>query len=184
MSAGEWLPGWWKNRSAADKLILLIFFISLIASIIFIKKIIGEGSIALLILVTMVGGVIFWLLNAPDPRFGFGFILGFIGMVFYLLIKEKEIPGQKNVLAFTLIALSAITITYTAYRFINFFQPDQLITPLGIPPSEYKTSYCDGIKVNSPVNAEFGITPVPCTDIHCDNFTPRRNNIENGFRAK
>jgi hypothetical protein len=184
MSDGEWLPGWWKNRSAADKLILLVFFISLIASIIFIKKIIGEGSIALLILVTMVGGVIFWLLNAPDPRFGFGFILGFIGMVFYLLLKEKEIPGQKNVLGFTLIALSAITITYTAYRFTNFFQPDQLITPLGIPPSEYKTSYCDGIKVNSPVNAEFGITPVPCTDIHCDNFTPRRNNIENGFRAK
>lgn len=184
MSAGKWLPGWWKNRSTADKVIVLIFCFSVIASIIFVKKIIGEGSIALLILVTMLGGVIFWFVNAPDPRFGFGFILGFIAVVLYLLFKEKEIQGQKNIPGFTLIALSAITFAYTTYRFINFFQTDQLTTPLGIPPSEFKTSDCDGIKINSPVNSEFGVTPVPCTDINCDNFAPRGNKIENGFSAK
>ncbi|HET9746490.1 MAG TPA: hypothetical protein VFP97_12305 [Chitinophagaceae bacterium] len=184
MGAMEWLPGWWEQRSAADKVIVLVFFACLIASIIFIKKIISEGSVALLILVTMIGGVVFWFLNAPDPRFGFGFIHGFIVEVLYLLLKEKQIRGQKNILISILIAIAAITFSYTVYRFINFFHPDQLTTPLGIPSSGYKTSDCDGIKINSPINAEFGVTPVPCTDLNCDNFTPRGKHIEPGFRAK
>lgn len=184
LSTVEWLPGWWRNRSIADKLIVLLFFVSLIISIICIKKIINAGFVALLILVTMLGGVVFWFVNAPDPRFGFGFILGFIGVVAYLLLKEREIPGQKNILAMTLVGLSIITLAYTAYRFINFFQIEQLTTPLGIPPSAYRTFDCDGIKVNSPTNAEFGTTPVPCTDLNCDNFLPRGIKIENGFRAR
>ncbi len=122
MTVGEWLPGWWRNRSIADKVIVLLFFVSLITSIIFIKKLISSGFVALLLLATMLGGVVFWFVYAPDPRFGFGFILGFIGVVAYLLLKEREIPGQKNILAITLVGLSIITLAYTAYRFINFFQ--------------------------------------------------------------
>lgn len=184
MSAVEWLPGWWKSRSVADKSIIILFLISLIVSLVYIREIIASGFIALLVLITMLIGIIFWFANAPDPRFGFGFILGFIITVSYVLLKEKEIPVQKSILVIILVGLTAISFTYTAYRFINFFQADQLTTPLGIPPYEYKTFDCEGIKINSPVNTDFGSIPVPCTDLNCDNFSPRSNNVEDGFSAK
>ena len=184
MSVAGWLPVWWKSRSVADKSIIILFLLSLIASVVSIKKIIASGFIPLLVIVTMLVGIIFWFVNAPDPRFGFGFILGFIAAVSYLLLKEKEIPVPKNLLVATLTVLAAISFSYTAYRFINFFQADQLTAPLGIPSSEYKTFDCGGIKINSPISAELGITPVPCTHLDCNNFSPRGNKIEDGFRTK
>jgi hypothetical protein len=56
---------------------------------------------------------------------------------------------------------------------------------LGIERPEYKTIDCDGIKINSPLeNREFGITPVPCTDLDCEKFSPRGGEIKDGFKAK
>jgi hypothetical protein len=130
-------------------------------------------------------GIIFWFVNAPDPRFGFGSILGFICVVSYLVFKEKEIFIGKNVLTAILVIVTASILAYTGYRFINFFSKDQLLTPLGIEKTEYKTFNCDGIKFNSPAaNKDLGIIPVPCTDLDCVKFSPRGNEIKDGFKAK
>jgi hypothetical protein len=185
MNPAKWLPTWWKNRSSADKVIMislvLFFFIALLS----IKKILLSGFIPLLALVTLLTGIIFWFVNAPDPRFGFGSILGFIGVVSYLVFKEKEIFIGKNVLTAILLIVTGSILAYTGYRFVNFFNKDQLLTPLGIQKTEYKTFDCDGIKINSPAaNKDFGITPVPCTDLECEKFSPRGNKVEDGFRAK
>lgn len=184
MGITEWLPGWWKNRSAADKTILVLFLISLTISFLFLKRIVYQGFIPLLALFTAIGGIIFWFNNAPDPRFGFGYILGFIGIVFYSILKDKEFSIRKSAAVIVLITISTCVFSYTVYRFINFFHADQLTTPLGISEGEYKTFDCDGIHINSPGNGEFGITPVPCTDLNCDKFSARGNNVQNGFKVK
>jgi hypothetical protein len=184
MRVTEWLPDWWKNRSVGDKTIMILFLFSLIVAIAFLKKIITSGVSALLSLITMLAGIIFWFINAPDPRFGFGFILGFISIIAYLLLKEREVSIGKNVLKTLIVISTFITLTYTTYRFKNFFTSDQLLTPAGIPVSQYKTFDCDGININSPVNSEFGVIPIPCTDLDCQNFSPRGNKIEDGFKAK
>ena len=184
MAITEWLPGWWKNRSAADKTILILFLISFIISILFLKRIINRGFISLLILFTAIAGIIFWFHNAPDPRFGFGFILSFMGIFFYPILKEKEFSIRKNAAAIILITISTGIFSYTVYRFINFFHTDQLATPLGISAAAYKTFDCEGIQINTPVNGEFGITPVPCTDQDCDKFSARGNTVQDGFKAK
>ena len=183
-SITQWLPDWWNNKPLQDKSILIIFLISIIASLIFFKRIFSSGFIPLVVIITMLSGVIFWFINAPDPRFGFGFILGFIGVVADLLFKEREISVGKNLRIAILLCFSIVIIAYTSYRFINFFQPDQLLTPLGIPAAEYSTFDCNGIKINSPINGEFGETPVPATDLNCEKFEPRGNTIEDGFKAR
>ena len=185
MSTTEWLPTWWQNRSTADKIIMILLLLSLIATLLSIKKVIRSGFIQIFVLLTMFSGIIFWFINAPDPRFGFGSILGFVGAAAYLIFKEKEIfIGKKLLIAILLIATGVI-VAYIGYRFVNFFSKDQLLTPLGIEKNEYKTFECDGIKINSPAaNKDFGITPVPCTDLDCEKFSPRGNKIEDGFRAK
>ncbi|HEU5166041.1 MAG TPA: hypothetical protein VFU29_10905 [Chitinophagaceae bacterium] len=185
MSIAEWLPTWWQNRLPADKVIMIVLILSFIATLLLIKKIIRSGFIPILVLLTALSGIIFWFTNAPDPRFGFGAILGFICVTSYLIFKEKEIFIGKNVLIpILLIAIVAI-LAYTGYRFTNFFSKIQLITPLGIEKTEFKSYECDGIKVNSPAtNKDFGIIPVPCTDLDCEKFSPRGGEINDGFKAK
>jgi len=185
MSLIKWIPGWWQNRSIADKSIFVLLIFSILAALIFIRKIIRSGFISIFLLTTLLSGIIFWVVNAPDPRFGFGQILGFIAVVAYLILKEKEVFIGKNALAAILLVTSVIGLAYTGYRFINFFNKEQLLIPLGIERSEYKTFECDGININSPLeNKEFGITPVPCTDLDCEKFSPRGSKIVDGFRTK
>ena len=174
MGPAEWLPTWWQNRSTADKIIMILLVLSFISALLSIKKILLSGFIPLLVLITLLAGIIFWFVNAPDPRFGFGSILGFIGVVSYLIFKEKEIFIGKNVLIAILLLVTGSILAYTGYRFVNFFNKDQLLTPLGIEKSEFKTFDCEGIRINSPIDEkDFGVTPVPCTDLDCEKFSPR-----------
>ena len=185
MNPAEWLPTWWQNRSTADKIIMILLVLSFISALLSIKKILLSGFIPLLVLVTLLTGIIFWFVNAPDPRFGFGSILGFIGVVSYLVFKEKEIFIGKNVLIAILLLVTGSIFAYTGYRFVNFFNKDQLLTPLGIEKSEFKTFDCEGIRINTPIDGkDLGVTPVPCTDLDCEKFSPRGNKVEDGFRAK
>ena len=185
MSTTEWLPAWWQNRSAADKSIMIIFVLSIIATLLSLKKVIRSGFIPTLLLLTMFAGIIFWFINAPDLRFGFGSILGFIAVTAYLLFRAKEIFIGKNTLIAIMLFSSASVGAYTGYRFINFFSKDQLLTPLGIEKAGYKTFECNEIKINSPAaNNDFGIIPIPCTDLDCEKFLPRGKEISGGFKAK
>ncbi len=185
MSPPEWIPGWWKHRSIADKVILCLLVLSFLAASFSLTKILRSGFVPIFILLTMLIGIIFWFVNAPDPRFGFGQLLGFIAIVAYLILKEKEIAVRRNILSAVLLAFTVIILAYTGYRFINFFTKDQLLTPLGIEKTLYETFECDGFKFNSPVDKDdFGTIPIPCTDLNCENFSPRGNKVTEGFRAK
>jgi hypothetical protein len=185
MNPSEWLSTWWQNRSLADKMIMIFLLLSILSALLSIRKILLSGFIPLFVLVTLLTGIVFWFANAPDPRFGFGSIIGFIGVVSYLVLKEKAIFIGKNVLTAILLVIAGSIFAYTGYRFVNFFNKEQLIFPLGIEKTEYKTFECDGIKINSPAaNKDFGIIPVPCTNLDCDKFSPRGNTVEDGFRTK
>ena len=185
MSPLEWLPGWWQHQSIADQAILCLFVLSILAGLLSLNKIIRSGFVPLFSLLTTLTGIIFWFINAPDPRFGFGQLLGFIGIVAYLILKEKEIAVNRSILSAVLVSFIVIITAYTGHRFIKFFNGDQLLTPLGIEKTFYKTFECDGFKINSPVdNHDFGKIPIPCTDLTCENFSPRGNKITDGFRAK
>jgi hypothetical protein len=185
MDSAEWLPIWWQNRSTADKTIMILLVLSVISALLSIKKILSSGFIPLLVLITLLTGIIFWFVNAPDPRFGFGSILGFIGVVSYLVFKEKEIFIGKNLLIAILLLIAGSVIAYTGYRFVNFFNKDQLLTPLGIEKSAFQSSDCEGIRINMPIGGkDFGVIPVPCTDLDCEKFSPRGNEIKDGFKSK
>jgi hypothetical protein len=185
MSPADWLPGWWQHRSTADKTIIVLLILSFFTALSFAARIIKQGFVPILVILTMLAGIIFWFLQAPDPRFGFGSILGFIAVIIYLSSKELEIHPGKRFLIALMLASIVVVITYTGYRFINFFGKEQLLTPLGIERSGYRTFDCDGLKINTPLDGKFfGITPIPCTDLECGKFSPRGNETSAGFNAK
>lgn len=185
MSPAEWLPGWWQHRSTADKTIIVLLMLSFFTALLRVKRIMNQGFVPILVIITMLAGIIFWFINAPDPRFGFGSILGFIAVITWSYFKEKEINMGKSLLMTLLLASMVAVMAYTGYRFINFFGKEQFLIPLGIEGSGYRTFDCDGMKINAPVDGKFfGITPIPCTDLECGKFSPRGNEIRDGFNAK
>lgn len=185
LNPSEWLPGWWNHRSAADKTILIIFIASFIAALVYAKRIFNSGKTILLLLFILLTGNLFWFIQAPDPRFGFGQIIGFIAIVFYRILKNKRWQITNAVCSLFLISAFAIATVYTAYRFKNFFSGTQWLKPNGIEKLEYSSLNCNGMMINIPApGKDLGNIPVPCTNSDCESFVPRGEKITDGFRAK
>lgn len=184
LKISEWLPGWWTQRSLADKTILVVFLISVLLSLIFIRGILQQGSLPIVLLMILLSGVLFWFVNAPDPRFGFGPIMAFCGLVFYLILKNTEFDYSKNIYIVLFLISCGTVIAYANYRFQNFYEEDQWLKPMGIKDAPFNSFDCDGILINKPLdNNEFGSTPIPCSDLDCSKFSPRIDDISGGFRS-
>lgn len=186
MSATEWMPRWWGNRSAADKTILILLLVSFMIAILKLRKIRSYGSLFTTGILTLLAGIVFWYLQAPDPRFGFGFIMPFIGISASLLLSHsnKILNGQKFMLSLV-IAASLVIASYTGYRFVYFFSPKQLLTPAGIENAGYSSFDCEGINFIIPDDdKDCGSLPVPCVSDSCKNFMPRGEKITDGFRSR
>ncbi|MBI1344044.1 MAG: hypothetical protein GC171_14040 [Terrimonas sp.] len=181
---GEWIPVWWNNRSLADRsiIILLIFAVAvmLLKSRIFFKI----SKRKAVVLFTAIAGIIFWWLQAPDPRFGFAFIIPVPAIVFYEVFQHKKIKG-KSIALLLVIGPLALVLSYTAYRLVNFFSPRQLLEPVGIVEGKFKEIDCYQVKftVPAPENS-CGDAPVPCVYGDCSQFILRGSSLDEGFRAK
>ncbi len=72
----RWLPVWWRHLYLIDKTVVLIIALGVLADISFFRMWIKSYSRrtfgAIFVAIT---GVIFWFVNAPDPRFGTGFLI-------------------------------------------------------------------------------------------------------------
>jgi len=187
MSPGKWLPLWWQNNSAADKAILLSLVIACIALIARVSLLARSSLETKTALVAAAAGIIFWFVEAPDPRFGFGFILSFVAIAFTLFCSGSSVvSGVSKKSIIVLIFFSAlITGSYTGYRFVHFFSPSQLIRPIGIEKTSSVSFPCESIVFTKPAGDELcGDLPLPCVYTDSCNFILRGNQITDGFRAK
>jgi hypothetical protein len=79
LSLTEWLPVWWKHLYLIDIFLILLVIMGIFPVLFFInawkKTYSGKELAAFFIALT---GSVFWFIEAPDPRFGTGFLLPFI----------------------------------------------------------------------------------------------------------
>jgi hypothetical protein len=188
MKIREWLPIWWKNQSAADKSILIVMVFSALLLFIRTRKAFESDQRTKMALVTALAGITFWFIQAPDPRFGFGFIIILPAIVsgLYTPVSEKSFGDirKKALLIITLIT-TVVTGIYIVYRVINFFSPSQLLLPMGIKQVNYKTVKCNKVNINIPETVyDCGNINVPCAYDSCKTFVPRGEKITDGFRTK
>lgn len=187
MKLSEWVPGWWKNQSLADKSIIAITILSFLFLLTRIKKIIQSNWEIKIALATALTGIVFWFVKAPDPRFGFGFLITVPAIAsgcFMHFNNNTELYWKKILIAFVLLMGVALS-GYIVYRVINFFSPSQFVSPNGIRPVNYKTVKCNGTDINIPVIIYgCGSTDIPCAYDSCKTFEPRGTKITDGFRAK
>jgi hypothetical protein len=188
MSITEWLPIWWENQSLADKSLILLLILSVCLLVIRVRQGFHSDGRLKIALITALAGIIFWFIQAPDPRFGFGFIIALaaVTLLFYTQAGNKLYNGSwKKAFVITSFATVVILTGYTGYRAINFFSPSQLLLPAGLKLIKYKAVICNGISLNIPeMNYSCGNTEVPCAYDSCRTFEARGKDVTEGFRAK
>ncbi|MFM9910862.1 MAG: LIC_10190 family membrane protein [Chitinophagaceae bacterium] len=186
MELSQWVPTWWRYRSIADKSILLLLVVSIIFFLLSLRKIKKSSPDLKIALLTSMAGIVFWFVKAPDPRFGFGFILAFSALVSsYLTHSITESNNFRKIILLLLAGIGLSITSYISYRFIHFFDNPQLIYPAGIKKNDFDAIICEGVIFHIPKKEnDCGNIPLPCTYNACETFQLRKKTVEEGFRAK
>jgi hypothetical protein len=184
----QWVPSWWKRQSVPDKIVLLLTALAFFVSLLNIRRIIHSDAAIKAGLVISFIGCLFWFTQAPDPRFGFGFLIGFSATLASALLIQPGGAGlkllSKKFLVGCTLLLSIAIASYDFYRFKNFFGIEQIIQPMGVKRVTVQTIQCNGLdfRVPGPENA-CGASDVPCIYENCKSFIPRGNKITDGFKS-
>lgn len=188
MTLHEWVPKWWANQSLADKVSILFTVLAFVVLLLNTKTIIHSGEHIKSALIISMAGCFFWFTQAPDPRFGFGFIIGFPAIVISTILPESLKIGKLllgKMLILCVVIFSLIIAAYSVYRFKNFFASQQIVQPLGIDKISFRTIRCNSIDFRVPVpDIECGATDIPCIYDDCKEFMPRGDKIVDGFKNR
>ncbi len=183
MTITQWLPVWWEQKKITDKLIILLLLAAFISSVVRLPGAYKQNGIYFVCLLTCLAGVTFWFVKAPDPRFGYGFIISLLG------VESIRLPGKKFLsrwaqerirLLFFLVII--IFSGYIAYRCIYYVNIRQIIQPMGIKKTGYISVKCEGIEFNIAAPGDCGEVPLPCSEQPCDKLLPIGKKISDGFK--
>lgn len=178
-----WLPVWWRNLYMIDKTVILIIIFGVLVDISFfrtwVRSYSGRTFVALIVAIT---GVLFWFVEAPDPRFGTGFLLPLIYFQYAPFIKN--IKGMEDRYLFLLMdwikyISTFFIIIYIGYRAVYFFKPRQFVFPEGIDYTTLIQPGCDG-QIKRMIIENAG--PIPQLPDSCRNFIFRGTEIRQGFK--
>ena len=181
----EWLPEWAMQRSEADLTLLAIALLLLIIGLIQFKYIRQSNFIYKIALITTVAGCSFWFYNAPDPRFGWGFIIGLAGLILYQLPTPFFLQKSEKVFlsagCWILLSFGSAYLIYRAYNYSNI---NTWFIPAGIQPQKGTVKKIGSIDIFLPEKeSNCGNTALPCTYDSLMPFEPRGDSPENGFRS-
>ncbi len=189
-----WVPIWFNNFSANQKVIILFaviepFLFGLFA--LFSPKklptIYAGLKTTLYLSLVCLAGIAFWFFTAPDLRFGYGyimfsFLLGAAVILHWGLKRFAKYRGAAvTILICALIAFQG----FSLYRSIK----PRLVTQYLIAPAGYIELPTQPCKVGNLLIwcsdgwRGCGYEPFPCLASEAVNVEPRGKKLENGFRA-
>lgn len=182
----EWMPIWWRHRSITDKIILILSGLSILSLLFYFKHLQKQNTTIIILVLSSLCGTFFWFFMAPDPRFGFGFLVALIGFSANRALQKTRLSFYSRRAAnLTILLLSTALIVYTIHRCTYYFSKKQLMFPLGIEEKTVTVISCDGNDFNMAQPYEgCGEKDLPCIENSCKNFSLRGVRISDGFKPK
>jgi hypothetical protein len=181
---GIWLPAWWKHLYLIDKIVVVFIIAGLLLDALFIgiwrRFYSGRRVAALVVALT---GIIFWFVNAPDPRFGTGFLIPMIYFQYAPFVGHLVDNENGNVywkLKLIKNIFSLFICIYIGYRAIYFFQLRQLVLPEGIKYEALIQSGCEGQVKRAILSDADSFPGIPDS---CRQFIYRGKTIKQGFKS-
>ncbi|WP_017862329.1 LIC_10190 family membrane protein [Leptospira interrogans] len=197
MKFWEWFPIWWNTISKLNRLFIVISFLSPI--FIFIYSLFKKIKIdfqTFAILFTSWIGVIFWILLAPDIRFGKAFLgVSAISLLLYFNFKINFFPikisktSKQIILVFIFIIISVFLINRRTYNrcknFIRensafFVRPKKIEIPQNL---EFKKIQMNNLEVFIPAEGDRCYDyEIPCMPYKNYSLILRGKTLQSGFK--
>ncbi|MDI1233338.1 MAG: hypothetical protein PSX81_03540 [bacterium] len=197
MNLFYWFPEWWYQLKTIYKLLFLSSIAFTLLSIIgqYMKKIkLDFNSFA--IIITSFFGILFWLMLAPDLRFGKAFLIfATLSPLLFLKFNFKPYAAKFFNPFLTLISIAFLFFVFCANRNtdLNFLRtvsknPSQLILPKIIESPvtlNFKTINISGINCYMPLEGDRCYNYcIPCTPYFDTALILRGTNLKSGFKHK
>lgn len=183
LELSEWLGIWWSKKDLIWKPILLTTVLSILSIPIFIFK--RKIKMALVVGIIILN-ILFWFLNAPDPRFVFGFLFSGTALTLTSFLLLGDIWKKLNshlILSF----FGVFVIMSLYYHRIELQNPLQSpicwILPQEQPKAEV-TKMTTNFTYNKPEPNSFCYnSPIPCATRPLGHVILRDSLIKNGFKV-
>ncbi|WP_207491532.1 LIC_10190 family membrane protein [Aridibaculum aurantiacum] len=197
----EWMPQWVMAHYTPGSLVSLAgVFVSVavgIAGIIIMAR--QRKQASLLVALMVFSGLMFWLFNSPDYRFGFPYMISVIAVSLLPFLYNKQISkSHKKLMAVVVVSICLFYTGKTVYMLSAYDFSSYVVKPLKQEDyfrrndiSTFKTLilgdgvvlYLDDVDHNC-INA-----PLPCYPRHFPGLSPtqvrlRGKTIEEGFRTE
>jgi hypothetical protein len=186
MPLWEWVPQWFRLERTYKLTIAAAFLIMpayLAAIVVRARRQRGPLPVSDVLYLIAGAGVAYWFVNAPDPRFGFGFvfpalILPAVPLVEKLLVRFKRLSG---------VSMAAIVVLYMGYKTLMSVQglPRTMAliwSPVPYPVEPLWIERIDGVVFYGARTGFCWDAPLPCTPIMNKQIRPRGKNLASGFR--
>ncbi len=180
----EWIPEWFRLRSEAEIIILAGTLIMLLTGLLRYRKMLKMPLAYKMVLFTSLSGIVCWFLLAPDPRFGWGFLIGFIALILYPLTLPDILKRNEKIFLDTgLYILLGFGLAYLAYRIYNYSNVKSWVKPVGVIEQQSQPLKAGTIDMIVPIPGNgCGNRSQPCTYDSIPGFEPRGSVAEEGFR--
>ncbi len=189
LSLTEWIPIWFHAKTTLVKQIIITSFsLPLIAVILLIQRNKNEFVITMILIMNL----LFWMINAPDPRFSYGILFFSTAYFFYVTIKIIPIKIFKNLVFFAVLlviinhSVKHIPATYKSLKH-HYRVSSNLVIPHGFVRYEPVQIYEEfsNFKVYKPTSKNRCYNAqLPCTPYLSNNLILIGDHIKEGFTTK
>jgi hypothetical protein len=194
MSLVEWVPKWLGWIYFPYKLTILVSFavttVNCLAMAVSIKK--GDPSVKRYNIAYFIGcvGLIYWFVNAPDPRYGWSFIFIVLCLPVMPLVQRMCERYRAIALVAVLFVLNVYLLghCYFSSRYLRVHvhlrrNVDVLVSPLPYPTEKLWSARVGSIVVYGPSKTDqCWYAPLPCTPILNAHLELRGDGLRSGFK--
>jgi hypothetical protein len=185
MKFPAWVLPWFSQLSLNSKLLVISNFFSFF---LFIVMLIKKDYFLAKIMVILMINLIFWFLEAPDPRFAYGIIFIGFSLTFSYIVKIFASNVFFGSYKYLRVVVSCLLLIIISKRIIlpvgTLRDPALWMFPAQFRTVETKACYSN-FEYSIPLNNEECYdSEIPCVTYSLDNVIIRGNDLSDGFKVK